>query len=1794
MELSSINLLAKDLSSTLYSGIEREFDSIERKMHLDQMPSLQATPIVGAVHWEAFEQRRVLELVYASAATEYWEVRETTFRRGGPEPRKAIRCRPLWGRLDDQVAYVTLTDGTKITDLTNTAVDVGNALSRVLSADWNAPALFAAGTVATALQGTDVFTFESAGTHRDHLDAIAADLNAEWEARWDAVAGEYKIDLVERIGDPDATVRTIRETQSAAGEIVNRLSMNGRMRSDGFFSSIMPLCGKGGDTTLTMDSARWPITSSTYDSTADETTVTLAEDPIWADGVLLDTQVVKGADGAVPHAVVSSTAPDTIVVSGDVAAWNALSFVDANGDDLITLTDPGAVSSFGEVTRTKRFSNVAPYDNLLDRAGVDTEAASLTGWAAIGTGTTLSTVTDPDYARTGAASIKVETTTANEEEGIRTSTFALAPEYMGQVLSVHVNVRAETGRMQVQLVDSNGEEYPPDEVIEGGEDAVLGYTIQGAKPAAGDIFIKVTKLEDSSVFYIDNASVVASSKSVGYAPYMGARGLWLRGMEYLLRNGGTPERSFNGEAIDLNVLDGTGQELTLGDGATVELHNGTTLEARITSTKKTLSPGEPSTTVSVRLDEPIDDALERFFDRPDGADRSERTGGTPRVQPVIEVQDRYQSGDTGYLEFTVRDPLGIVDAVETRTKTGANFDEGDAYASISPDGSGVYTETVGLVEKHNSFIEVRLVAGVGVDDVYEAWEFDVDLIPEADYSVEWSWNSTRSTVEATVIAQGDEDVASYRLAIDTNQDGTDENVVTVDGRSTTSVVNPTEALSPGDTVDISAIAYTGTGQSGTPEPVAQQLDETFDVPNLEPARTKVRPSMEADAFEDANGKGHLTFTVDDPDGLVTGVETREASGRNLKSGDSFGAPEVSATSPYEETVDLVDGHVSYIEARLVTVSGVKNVRTVFTYDPDTDPEADYALEWHWDSADGTPALRIVATGDDDVGSFQFTADYNRDGTTDRTHNVDATATTQRINTTETLTAGQLIDVTATAYSEAGQSGTVQDHPLNETVEVPALRDELAKEVPSLTAVSLDQFDDSGTEKGRVVFDVDDPDDLLTQVDVRKAVGRNLYSGDSFSQLTDDGTGTYTSTVALSETHNSYIELALRVGGDREDVYREFAFDADQIPEASYSVEWRWNSTRATIEASVIAKGDEDVESYEMGIDPDQDGTFEDVVTVNGRSTTTVVNPNIDLTPGDTVDITAVAHSDTVANHGTASDTVEPVAQQLDETFDVPELSDTIPLVKPSIDGTAEQQNGSADVVFTVDDPDGVVSSVEARRAEGRNLVSGDSYETTGTAAWFSESSGTYTASVGLAEKHNSYIEVKLTTSASGMDDYLEVFAIDPDTTPEARYEIEWNYDSTLDAMQATIIARGDDDVESYEFSITDGTNTDTHTVDGRNVRQDLNVNFGLSPAETVTITATAHSDTVANHGTSSDTTEPNGLNESYVVLAAIDGTVGGGQVLIKGKHILLDGNVTVDGTFTLADGEIAKWTINASRLIHNNIYIGDNLSGVNAAGNALIGNWNAGSSPVVKVLGHTSDTYVFMFTDGAQSTTMFEVAYEGNVVFSVDGAGASMGNQDIVDTVTIQTPNNVDAVRLDATTSFSPLPSRSTAESNTTTVTSTSVTRRLDTGTNDYKSHQCQFDIENPRTSAQAIECLVFDSSGNLLQSKLEELAAGATATVRVDHNPNGSNYVDVEVRSADDPTYDVTVNAVYEHWWDSFVEVNARGILAAMRSTYPAFQVIDGTVRIGARLQMKDAELVNESDELYWRRPNGVRTKLS
>ena len=811
---------------------ESEVSSVRRTGRLTRPDQLSFDVLEGP--HEPYEERRLLRITYASAPTEWWRIVQRTHARG-QRPTLSCSCEPRWLDLDRQIAYIELADGTKLPGVTVTRLAVEDAMARILSGDLAAPSEYAVGNVPADLQGEEVSVFGEAVSHLELLSSLAEQLGAQWQAEWDDGAGEYKVNLLAHVGDPDATNRVI--TDRTGDDILgtpNVKRVTGKRDARKYFSHLIPIGGEKGQRKTIAD-AVFQVESAGYDSGPNETTITADGRVEWKANSLAGIAVHRyrvsnppspryqvsptyeerdafvsrtllGGSGTA-YPIVATEPPSTIVVEGDASGESTFSIKTAEGRDVISLRSPQAVSEIGR-SETRETFDVVPYANLLERAGVTADGSDLTGWQAQGN-PSLSLSTEANDVRHGDGAVQMQ---GGKGDAVVTAPYNFQPSEDGPVVSAWISLRLTSGKVSVALVDAAGNVLPPDQQLTSSASTLQAFSIGGEKPAPGDLRVRVACNETNTDVRIDSATLVASATPVAFAGQMGPKQLWQAGVEHMIEKGGRQTRRLSGETFDLNELEGLGLPFHAGDAVTVDLRQMDKIETRLSEVTRRLSIGRSSAAVNVRTTDERSTGLSGF--------REERTtprppenASTPKVAPSVDVQ-LDDTGTTGVVDLLVEDPSQIVASVEVRKRAGGNIEDTQSWRSMTLSG-GSYTETVALEEKHPSQIQWRIVNLDGEVVTGQTHTFDFDNIPQGNYSLSFKSDPNSSGILVEVACRGDEDTASY-VSEFTGPGGNTE-TVTADGRQAVITANSNFPLSEGDLFDLTVTGYAETGGNGEPE-----------------------------------------------------------------------------------------------------------------------------------------------------------------------------------------------------------------------------------------------------------------------------------------------------------------------------------------------------------------------------------------------------------------------------------------------------------------------------------------------------------------------------------------------------------------------------------------------------------------------------------------------------------------------------------------------------------------------------------------------------------------------------------------------------------------------------------------------------------------------------------------------------------------------------------------------------------------------------------------------------------------
>jgi len=692
MELIRAVLYTADAEIPLRQADEN-LHSLSKTENLQKRDTLSANLRKGSDEWEKFQRRRLLKVDYGGRPNEWWRIVKVSDRGADQDPQLTLW--PRYWDLNDTMAYVPLSSGARIPTVTVTGVTVSNALDRVLN-KLAAPDLYVPGDVQSSLQGEFVYVWGEGVTHWKLLQDVASEVNGRVNFEWTGT--EYKVHVVERVGEDDPINLTDQLYRSG----IDLRDFSQTSDDSKYFSEIVPVGGQKNET-FTVAEARWVVGSSSYDSGEDETTVTLEDAPVWLDGALVGRDMV-GETGTA-YEVLSSTRPDTIVVSGDATTEGVVQFQESDGADLVALRYPGAEREAGKAQRVDRLSQIPPPENLLVRAGVTVTADDLTGWDPVGSGT-LTIIGDLKSTNHGSGSIKVTGDAqpgSGAPDGVETATVDFQSSEFGPYASAYVAVRVVTGAIGVQLRDSAGNVFPPEsDKIVGGEDQIRGYSLGGFKPEDGPLKLRIFCREDGTEFHVDSATITPTSGAQKFSPLMGPRALWKEAGKILRREGGIRPPRMDARTLTLTESP-FHRFLEAGDDVIVFTEKGLRrnqdVEVRVRSVTTRLDFNRPDWRQKVQIGQRPANFAEPDTDRDSSPTPKESADTVGRSQPDFEV-----SADGLDVTFTdtSKSPDGSVEKVEwdfgngvvaTGSKVKHAYDTAGTYSVVQK-----ITDSDGFVE----------------------------------------------------------------------------------------------------------------------------------------------------------------------------------------------------------------------------------------------------------------------------------------------------------------------------------------------------------------------------------------------------------------------------------------------------------------------------------------------------------------------------------------------------------------------------------------------------------------------------------------------------------------------------------------------------------------------------------------------------------------------------------------------------------------------------------------------------------------------------------------------------------------------------------------------------------------------------------------------------------------------------------------------------------------------------------------------------------------------------------------
>lgn len=515
-----------------------------------------------------FRRRRVVWATYDDGSHEEWRIVRFDRELSGETPPRLV-LRPLWLDLAAHPSARTFGDGAVTYTWYRIGVSVSTALTAIMQ---DAPAPFAAGTVDAVFSGVTVSVVAIGSTHLELLRQLCAEVarqtggTCEWDVRWDAGSGTYKVDLVPFVGGTlDHPIQG--GTGGGLASEGNRQRLMKTEDAQQYFSRVVGLAGPDGEQ-ITIGQASWAVSGAAY--SAPNTTLTLGDDPIYVTNSPGVTGVQVGNATQGWFDVVSTQTPDQVVVSGDASALNGQQgrFRLSTGAELTYVSDPGAEASSGAVTHSLVRSDIPPARNLLTAAGITADFSTWSGGLPVGWNASAVTVTeetDERYVQAGTKSARVS---GNAQGVFYSNGVTFTPTTLSPYLSTWIAVRVLSGRIRLEVQDiGNGYLYPLNskDKADAEGDVVRGLAIGGLTPLGGSHRVRITCLKASTVFVVDSVTLTQSPVPYEYVPDMGPEALFHACMAKLALDGGIQPDQLEGEWFDLSYLDGaTTDEASIG------------------------------------------------------------------------------------------------------------------------------------------------------------------------------------------------------------------------------------------------------------------------------------------------------------------------------------------------------------------------------------------------------------------------------------------------------------------------------------------------------------------------------------------------------------------------------------------------------------------------------------------------------------------------------------------------------------------------------------------------------------------------------------------------------------------------------------------------------------------------------------------------------------------------------------------------------------------------------------------------------------------------------------------------------------------------------------------------------------------------------------------------------------------------------------------------------------------------------------------------------------------------------
>ena len=511
----------------------------------------------------ALQRRKIVRLTYDDGSIEEYRI-ESTSRDPSGESDTVVKCYHIKSDLADNRVRKTLTSGHVILNVPFYSMTVTEILNEVLGSDYNCPSHLVLGTIDGSIATDTISVLSNNNTHLDIINAICKEVGGEWDVSYNSTNDnwEVNIEVAGELGGGIAQSST-RLIEMGNG-IGNRIKLKRSSQKGDFFSRAVPLGGQGNETFGIQD-AIFPVNTVLVNEALSHTDISLKHNAIHKNGFLVGQFFGDPAVGI--YEITASTAPNLITVSGVATSLTSGRFCETlTGDKLSYIEDKTAVTQIGEREIDYRRTDITPYDNLLEDFSVSPDFSEFSSGVATGWQAWNGAVLSEETAATNISfGNRAQRVTADEGEGIQSIAIDLSPTGDNPYFSLWVAGKVISGSYKIELVDSAGTAHPVQQRAETNSTLTRAIEISGIEPSSGNARIRITALEDGSVFILDACTLTQSTVAYPFNSKMGARSLFIEAGLYVRDQAGLSSDLYEVELYDYVFEDDVNyREITAG------------------------------------------------------------------------------------------------------------------------------------------------------------------------------------------------------------------------------------------------------------------------------------------------------------------------------------------------------------------------------------------------------------------------------------------------------------------------------------------------------------------------------------------------------------------------------------------------------------------------------------------------------------------------------------------------------------------------------------------------------------------------------------------------------------------------------------------------------------------------------------------------------------------------------------------------------------------------------------------------------------------------------------------------------------------------------------------------------------------------------------------------------------------------------------------------------------------------------------------------------------------------------